>query len=134
MTLPFHPQPKPNRYERKAEARRERAEGRAQRDQLRRRIFHLDSGRCRCCGTRVFLRPSEAPHELAIGHVHEWVPRSLGGDPLAPTNCLLLCSACHPKVQGDVGGRELLIVALTSRLMRGPVEFIPFAPITLLAG
>jgi hypothetical protein len=126
---------KPSRFARKAEARADRRAAVVKRDKHRTRIYVADMGKCRSCGRKVYLKIADAPHELAVGHVHEWVPRSLGGDPLDPLNCLLLCSECHPKIQGDVGGRELLIVALDIvRLMRGPVEVIPNAAITLLIG
>lgn len=32
---------------------------------------------------------------LRLGHVHEWKPRSLGGDPTDPDGCVLLCVRCH---------------------------------------
>lgn len=126
--------PKPDRFARRAAERKQDREQLTARDRLRRSIYQKDQGKCRCCGRRVFLKIAEAPHVLAVGQVHEWIPRSLGGDPLEPTNCLLLCSECHPKVQGTVGGRTLLLVALdVERLMRGTVETIPNEPITLVA-
>jgi 5-methylcytosine-specific restriction endonuclease McrA len=125
-------QPKPSRWGRKAADRKDRVSARQHRDRLRREIYKLDNGRCRRCSRRVFLKIADAPHELAVGHVHEWVPRSLGGDPLDKFNCLLLCSECHKKLHGEVGGRELLIVVHDiSRLVRGPVDFIKNQSITL---
>lgn len=91
-------------------------------------IFRLDLGRCRKCGKKVWLKVSEAPHVLAIGHVHEWLKRSLGGDPLDRLNCLLLCAKCHDLVDDH----KLEIVASDeTRLMRGPVEFIKGAAASL---
>lgn len=127
-------QPKPSRWDRKAQTRRDRVDGKLRRECLRREVYSLDQGKCRCCHRRVYLKIAEAPHELAVGHVHEWIPRSLGGDPLDKFNCLLLCAECHKKLHGEVGGRELLIVVWdVTRLVRGSVDFIANEPITLLA-
>lgn len=127
-------QPKPSRWGRKAADRKDRLNARQDRDRLRREIYKLDDGRCRRCGRRVYLKIADAPHELAVGHVHEWIHRSLGGDPLDKFNTILLCSECHKKLHGEVGGRELLIVVHDiTRLVRGPVDFIKNEPITLAA-
>lgn len=116
---------KPSRFGRKAEARAERRADQRERDKFRLRIYVLDMGKCRRCGRKVYLKVADAPHELAVGHVHEWVFRSLGGDDRDPTNCLLLCSSCHP----DVQEHRVWIVALDPvRLMRGLVEFVPATP------
>lgn len=126
--------PKPDRFARRAAARQDKRSARGERARFRAQIYRDDQGKCRCCGRKVYLKIADAPHELAVGHVHEWIPRSLGGDPLDRFNCLLLCSDCHPKIQGTLGGRTLLIVVLdATREMRGPIEVIPFAPITLVA-
>lgn len=119
--------PKPSRFDRQAESRladRGTAQDRAR---LRTRIYYLDEGKCRRCHRKVYLKLKDAPHEFNVGHVHEWIFRSLGGDPLSEFNTILLCHACHPLVQQ----LKLQIVACDlKRLMRGPVEFIPNAPIT----
>lgn len=118
--------PKPNRFERQAEAQRAERKHRMTRAALRRYVYSHDERRCRRCHRALYLHLKDAPHELAVGHVHEWIFRSLGGDPLDPFNCLLLCATCHPLCQE----LKLLIVACDwKRLMRGPVEFIPNAPI-----
>jgi hypothetical protein len=120
---------KPNRFERQAKERGQDREDRGARQRLRIRIYFLDEGKCRSCHRKVYLKPRDAPHELALGHVHEWVFRSLGGDPLDPFNCLLLCAECHPRCQQ----LELQIVCHDlTRLVRGPVDFIPNAPIVLV--
>lgn len=90
------------------------------RSRFRAEIFRLDGGRCRKCQKKLWLQPSQAPHEFAIAHVHEWIKRSLGGDPLSKENCLVLCATCHDLVDDH----KLEIAALDQeRLMRGEVEF-----------
>lgn len=120
---------KPNRFARKAEARADRRAEKLERDQFRTRIYVLDGGKCRRCLRKVYLKVAEAPHELAVGHVHEYLFKSLGGDDLDPLNAILLCSECHPKIQEH----RLWIVALDlAKLMRGQVDFVPAAPLRLL--
>ena len=110
----------------KGTAARQRARDRRRqaklRAQLRVCLFDLDGRRCRCCLRRVFLRPSEAPRETLIANVHEFVPRSLGGDPLAPENTIVLCHSCHAEVTAH---RLTLIPADPVALMRGVVAFVP---------
>lgn len=127
-------EPKGDRFAVKAERRRLRREHGTKRDRLRARIYYLDGGHCRKCGRHVYLKVKDAPHELAVGHVDEWIPRSLGGDDLEEENCLLYCAECHllGKHRQGEEARWFIAVALDEqRLMRGPVEFIPPAPITL---
>jgi hypothetical protein len=52
---------------------------------------------CEFCG-RWVKRPREATSALEIGHVHELVPRSLGGDPTDPNGCVLVCAFCHEAI------------------------------------
>ena len=114
--------PKPDRFARKAEKKRDRREHAQLRDKHRTRIFVLDSGKCRCHGRKVYLKVADAPHEFAVGHVHEWIPKSLGGDDLSDYNCILLCAEMH----GPVTRHEVDIVAHCQvALMRGPVDFVP---------
>lgn len=86
----------------------------------------LDGGKCRRCGRKVWLRIADAPHELAVGHVDEWVPKSLGGDDLDERNCLLYCAACH--LAGKHGKLFDVVACDQVRLMRGLVEFPPHVP------
>lgn len=122
--------PKPNRFERQAKEQIAGRDEKAKRHRLRTRIYIDDHGKCRHCGRKVHLKLKDAPHEFAVGHVHEWIFRSLGGDWLDPFNCLLLCAECHPLCQQ----LKLQIVCHDlKRLVRGPVDFIPNAPIVLLS-
>lgn len=113
--------PKPSRFARKAEDRTERREAKTERDKFRTRIYVLDMGRCRCCRRRVYHKVSDAPHELAVGHVHEWVKRSQGGSDVDPLNCLLLCAECHAKF----GNKDNIQPLNADKLMRGEVDFVP---------
>lgn len=122
---------KPSRFARKADERAERREARDKRDKFRTRIFVLDTGKCRRCKRKVYLKVAAAPHELAVGHVHEWVLRSLLGDPLDLLNCLLLCAECHDQCHGT--SARLMIVALDPvKLMRGDVDFVVIAELKRL--
>lgn len=122
-TRPLVSFPKPDRFKRKADTRRAHREHQLKRDKHRARIYALDAGKCRCCGLKVYLKVKDAPSARQVGHVHEWVLRSQGGDPLDETNCLLLCSECHLRL---IHGNQLDIVPRdTVRLMRGPVDFPP---------
>lgn len=123
--------PKPNRFERQAKKKTDEADHKKARARLRLRVFVDDEGRCRRCHRKVFLKLKDAPHEFAVAHIHEWIFRSLGGDDTDPFNCLTLCAECHPPCQQ----LKLQIVCHDhKRLVRGPVDFIPNAPIILLAG
>lgn len=120
-------EPKPSRFARKAEGRAERREHKTERDKFRTRIYVLDMGRCRCCRRKVYLKVADAPHELAVGHVHEWVKRSQGGSDVDPLNCLLLCAECHDKF----GNKENIQPCNADKLMRGEVDFVPSPPLRL---
>lgn len=124
----IYPQPKPDRFVRAAGQRHAARQHRLDRDLFRIRIYRLDEGACRKCGRKVYLKLRDAPCASQVGHVDEWIPRSLGGDDLDERNCLLLCAECHLiGKHGGIGGKQFQIVALDAdRLMRGPVEFPPF--------
>lgn len=55
-------------------------------------VWERAKWRCEKCGR--FLKQSSV-WWFEIGHVHEVVPRSRGGDPTDPANCALLCPLCH---------------------------------------
>lgn len=118
-------EPKPSRFARKADDRKERREHADARDKFRTRIYVLDMGRCRCCHRKVYLKISDAPHELAVGHVHEWVKRSQLGSDLDLHNCILLCAECHD----TFGNHENIQPCDPVKLMRGEVVFVPSPPL-----
>jgi 5-methylcytosine-specific restriction endonuclease McrA len=57
---------------------------------------------CESCG-RWVVRPRDTDNPFAVGHVHETVPRSLGGDPTNPDDCRLLCVECHYRAHRVIG-------------------------------
>ena len=75
---------------------RDRAKKKLTRAQVREAVYRRERMVCERCGIRT-RKPTECywagdPH---MAHVNEMVPRSLGGDPLDPDNCELVCQACH---------------------------------------
>lgn len=118
-------EPKPSRFTDKAKARAEEREHDRARDQFRTKIYIADMGRCRCCHRKVYLKIADAPHELAVGHVHEWVKRSQLGSDLDPLNCILLCAECHFKF----GNHDNIVPCSPTKLMRGDVEFVSSPPL-----
>ncbi len=64
---------------------------------------------------------------LDFGCVHEFVFRSLGGSDVEPTNCVLVCAACHTRVEpcihpGPFHSAKRVIVPLDEdALMEGPI-------------
>lgn len=121
--LPYHPQPKPDRFARQAKERGAARKHRLDRDLHRLKIYRLDDGKCRKCGRKVYLRLKDAPSALNVGHVDEWIARSHGGDDLDERNTLLYCAECH---LAGKHGKQFDVVALDpERLMRGRVEFPP---------
>ena len=74
-------------------------------------VLRRDGWQCRCCGGKVAL------------HVHEIVPRSLGGDPLMVSECVTLDRECHLDrgVHAMVGGRYLTIEGTNAD---GPLTFV----------
>lgn len=73
--------------------RRQRAQKRLSRAQCRAVVFQREKSRCQRC-RRVVTDDTE-PWRPERAHVHETVPRSLGGSPTDPNNCVLLCKNCH---------------------------------------
>ena len=59
-----------------------------------------DGFRCKKCGMLVkhYRNPEATPYDVA--HVHEVIPRSLGGDATDPNGCMLLCPRCHRQIHG----------------------------------
>ena len=58
-------------------------------------VHRREMSRCQNCGTAVCRASDPGATEWTVGHVHEAIPRSRGGDPTDPANCVLLCPACH---------------------------------------
>ena len=112
---------KPSRSARqKAETKADRAHA-AERGQFRAHIFALDHAKCRRCQKALFLKVKEAPHELLVANVHEFVSKAQGGDYLDELNCLLLCADCH--LWAVHGKRFDIVPRDAKRLMRGKVDF-----------
>ena len=57
-------------------------------------VWKRDQRECQHCGYWLY-KHTESDQAFKIGHVHERIPRSRGGDPTDPNNCLLLCPKCH---------------------------------------
>lgn len=90
------------------------------RNLCRREVFKRAGGRCQACGRPLVLRPSRAEHFLQIANVHEEPPRSLGGDPTNPQDCVCVCAQCHEEIRLNL----LDVVFVRPDLKaRGPVEF-----------
>ena len=112
---------KPSRSARqKAEAKADRAHA-AERDRFRAHIFELDHAKCRRCQKALYLKAWNAPHELLVANVHEFVSKAQGGDDLDELNCLLLCADCH--LWAVHGKRFDIVPRDAKRLMRGKVDF-----------
>ncbi len=94
--------PKPERL---ATSRRRQARQQAEvRAACRRVVIARAGGLCEVCG--VLVADDCEPHLPYRAHVHEIVPRSLGGNPYDPNNCQLLCRLCHlPNGQHRAGVR-----------------------------
>jgi 5-methylcytosine-specific restriction endonuclease McrA len=75
-----------------------------QRAALRKRcvdaVWSRANAHCQDCG-RPVCKPRETDNPFDVGHVHEIVPRSLGGDATDPENCRLLCVTDHMKAHGQ---------------------------------
>ena len=83
--------PKPER--RRVEKQRTKRRKGLSRAQCRGIVYQREHWRCQRCHRALTL--DVYPPHPAFPHVHEIVPRSKGGDPCEPTNCELLCGACH---------------------------------------
>ena len=113
---------KPSRTARqKVEEKAERAHA-AARDRFRAHIFELDHGKCRRCQKALYIKVKDAPHELLVANVHEFVLKAQGGDDLDELNCLLLCADCH--LWAVHGKRFDIVPRDAKRLMRGKVGFL----------
>jgi len=77
--------PKPNTAKDKASRRYNR---RMERDMCRKVVLEREGYRCRAC----------ALYGGTALDVHEIVPRSQGGSPFDPINCVALCRRCHRAV------------------------------------
>ena len=115
MTMPFHPQPKPETHK-KVKARKQRGIDK-KRDAVRAFIYQLDGGRCRRCRKRLELKTDDWTR---LANVNEEPRRSQGGDKTNPNHCILLCAACHALVTA----RKIWIeIVEPARGCRGPVHF-----------
>ena len=85
-----YPKPEPRRRV-VARARREQA---AKRRACVLAVWERAKHRCERCG-RLLKQASVWWFE--VGHVHEIVPRSRGGDPTNPNACELLCPMDHAR-------------------------------------
>ena len=92
MSLKF-PKPKPRRAERAAR----RSQARRSRAACVEAVWARAASRCEACHVRV---RRASPYFAEVGHVHERVRRSQGGDPADPDNCVLLCPRCHLAAHG----------------------------------
>ena len=92
---------KPRGTTRKQEKARQAVDDRAARDACVREVFRLYRSRCGRCAKPVKPKTDPSVTEFTIGHTHEKVLRSRGGDPHDPTNCELLCWRCHPVAHGQ---------------------------------
>lgn len=59
------------------------------------KVWLREKGKCQRCGKQCKGPRETYPTDPDRGEVHEDPPRSLGGDPLNPAQCVLLCFACH---------------------------------------
>jgi 5-methylcytosine-specific restriction endonuclease McrA len=73
---------------RREERTRRKSASRVEREMCRRIVLQRDHYRCRAC----------ALYGGSSLDVHEIVPRSRGGSPYDPENCIALCRLCHRAV------------------------------------
>ena len=85
--------PKPERAARKAAKRRTERRRTLTRAQVRHLVFTRAKGRCQRCRRPVSFDVAAWRDDRA--QVNENPPKSLGGDPLNPACCELVCRACH---------------------------------------
>lgn len=87
------------------------------RDKCRKIVIGRDRQCCRACLEWIPLDQCQ---------VHEHPPRSLGGDPFAPEECVLLCRECHTGTFGIHGmGLPKLTMEFVNDFAKafGPVKF-----------
>lgn len=94
MTLVRNAPPKPER--RRYAKNRAKAKRKLTRAQVRETVYRRERMRCERCDRRTKL-PKDClwGGDPLMAHVNERVPRSLGGNPLDPDNCELVCQECH---------------------------------------
>lgn len=68
-------------------------------------VYERDRLCCRCC-LKVLVKPFATDNVFQWAHVHELVPKSLGGDDTEPSNCYVLCHRCH---LDGIHGERLLV-------------------------
>jgi 5-methylcytosine-specific restriction endonuclease McrA len=100
VSFPLVAVPKTYRAERKAKKRKAERQFALTRAQVRAIVMDREKGCCERCGRKVDF--DVAPYLDHHAEVHEDPPRSLGGDPLDPKQCVLLCRSCH--FSGASGG------------------------------
>lgn len=77
--------------------REDAAKAKARRDVIA-TVWQRDGGTCRACQKPRLQRWGSYCNPALWGHVHEIVFRSLGGDPLNPNACVLVCGECHEAI------------------------------------
>lgn len=85
--------PKPESIARKRA--RLRRESRAARSACVYLVFHRARSQCEACGVNVLPAMDPRATVWTVGHCHEIIMRSLGGDPADPESVTLLCQRCH---------------------------------------
>lgn len=81
-------------------AKKETRQRFVERTKCREIVYRREKMTCQDC-TKQCKHPRECwPGDPDMAHVHEEPPRSIGGDPLNPDDCRLLCGACHRKRHG----------------------------------
>lgn len=90
---------------------RKRAEVRLRTTVTRPGVLKRDAGRCRCCGAAY---GTERNRWLGWLEVHEEPPRSLGGNPNDPRDCITMCANC------DGDGCHQRRTAGTLTIVKGP--------------
>lgn len=71
-----------------------------QRKSCRAARYRLSGGCCERCGRPLVLDPQAARSVFEVAHIHEVVPRSLGGSAVDVGNTETLCCKCHAKAHG----------------------------------
>lgn len=102
-----YPKPAPRAVRRLAEKRHKEAS----RKRCRLLVLARDGYRCRACNAYLGSR----------GSVHEIVPRSRGGSPFEPANCVTLCEPHHQ----DVQQHRSEIIIMTPEGANGLLLFTP---------